>query len=369
MQYNNSFLEWQIYKRYAKVNDDGDKLDADGKKTSVTGKDPVFYKHFLYFYYGRLADVAFPPSGKWLYSPDAKQLSKSIDNIVINCNTFSCNTCEVDTFNQLPSSETCTACPVNMDTKGAIQSSNRRECSCMLGYVGACSDDLEVNGHSNAFFNGVYKKSEPVDWTLKTTFKEKPFFKGDYLEIFYGEDQIKAKDMAGKLIPCAGRWYFGEIAMSNQSYCNNCKKSHGDPNPYSFKAQCKQDKDPNDNNKKKALDMSQAQKDTEAEDIEKAGKKCMSIYQKTFMHYTLVSACTDSNLPPSGPGWFDHRTNVKLNLLTVDCRADTTCELWYACVCHFARVFSCLLTFLLCSLTQHWRQVFRLGTDKVHGLS
>merc|ERR1711871_1068761 len=49
--------------------------------------------------------------------------------------------------------------------------------------------------------------------------------------------------------------------------------------------------------------------------------------QKTYMQYTLVSACTDSNLPPSGPGWFDHRTNVKLNLLTVDCPSDTTCEL------------------------------------------
>jgi hypothetical protein len=123
--------------------------------------------------------------------------------------------------------------------------------------------------------------------------------------------------------------YFGEIAMSNQTYCKNCKNSHAAAKPYSFKAQCKQAKDPSDN-KQKPLDMSQAQKDKQAEAIERAGEKCMSINQKTYMHYTLVSACTDSNLPPSGPGWFDHRTNVKLNLLTVDCRADTTCELWYA---------------------------------------
>jgi hypothetical protein len=93
-----------------------------------------------------------------------------------------------------------------MDTKGAIGQANRRECSCMLGYVGACSDDLEVNGHSNAFFNGVYKKSKPDDWTLSTTFSQKPFYKGSYLQIFYGADQIKAKDMAGNLVPCAGRW-------------------------------------------------------------------------------------------------------------------------------------------------------------------
>ena len=57
-------------------------------------------------------------------------------------------------------------------------------------------------------------------------------------------------------------------------------------------------------------------------------KKCMTLTQKKHMHYTLMSKCTNSDTPPSGPGWKDFRTSVKLNLLTADCRADTTCELW-----------------------------------------
>jgi hypothetical protein len=54
----------------------------------------------------------------------------------------------------------------------------------------------------------------------------------------------------------------------------------------------------------------------------------MTVQQKKFMQYTLMSTCTDSDSPSSGLRWKDFRTSVKLSLLTTDCRDDTTCQLW-----------------------------------------
>ena len=142
--------------------------------------------------------------------------------------------------------------------------------------------------------------------------------------------------------PLSAFRYFGEIKMGNQSYCNNCYKrvpvKASAPNEckddavktgktsqskcpiiydgtYSFKAQCT---DP----------LQQYVANRKAVEADRSDTKCMTQTQKKYMQYTLMSACTDADLPPSGPGWKDHRTNVKLNLLTADCRADTTCELW-----------------------------------------
>ena len=163
-------------------------------------------KEYLFFYYGRLADTPFPPSGKWLYQRDPKQLPLTIDNVVVNCNQFECSQCKPDSFNQLPSKSGCEQCPTNMDTKGEAGQAGRRDCSCSLGYVGACSKDVQVAGHTNAFFNGIYKVTKPKDWNLRATYPHKPFYKGDYFNLFYNEDQVKAVDAAGVLIPCPGRW-------------------------------------------------------------------------------------------------------------------------------------------------------------------
>ena len=38
-----------------------------------------------------------------------------------------------------------------------------------------------------------------------------------------------------------------------------------------------------------------------------ATKKCMTQTQSKYMQYTLMSKCTDSATPPSGPGWKDFR--------------------------------------------------------------
>jgi hypothetical protein len=166
----------------------------------------VFVKKYLFFYYGRLVDTPFPPSGKWLYQQDPKKLAITIDNVVITCNQFTCDQCQADYFNQLPSRSGCMQCPTNMDTRGVTGKGDRFDCQCSLGYVGKCSDDVQVDGHSNAFFNGIYKKTVPTDTTLKTTYAHKPFFKGEYFSLYYGADQVKAVDTAGVLIPCAGRW-------------------------------------------------------------------------------------------------------------------------------------------------------------------
>jgi hypothetical protein len=66
--------------------------------------------------------------------------------------------------------------------------------------------DVQVEGHSNAFFNGIYKKEASDDWTLQQTYPEKSYFKGPYFELYYGADQVKELDNAGNVIPCAGRW-------------------------------------------------------------------------------------------------------------------------------------------------------------------
>ena len=333
--YNLTFKEWQIYEKQAS----GQEVDAATNISTTT-----FTKNFKYFFYGRLADTPFPPSGEWLYEPDPKLLATTISNIVIDCNKvcgmqpsspirycfliscpflvssylpqFECSICAPDTFNQLPSAATCQQCPINMDTKLKEGTAGRRQCTCRAGYVGSCSSDLEVSGHTNSFFNGIYSVTKPSDWTLQMTFPHKPYYKAAYFDLFFGEDTVKAKDPVTKaVIPCAGRWYFGEIKMSNKTNCPNCKQAQS--SKYVFKTTCDSKDKP-----------TQSKLDSLAEAREVKGETCMTVKQRSNMKYTMMSACTDSAVPPSGPGWKDHRTSVGLNLLQVDCRSDTSCELW-----------------------------------------